>query len=118
MNNEETAERVTSQNAIRLHAILLLDLRNQFRRDEFEEIIGAAGGGELTCVRSGSLRWSQIASAIGVGDPHHDHFGHAAIPGKEFYGAAGMADVRVTVRHVHHRISALVGFISWRCADK
>src|SRR6185503_9080287 len=108
MHCEQTAKRVTSQDAIWLHAVVLLNLRYQFRLDELQEIIGSSGRRELSSVWSGALRWGQVAGAVGVGNANQDHVRDAPAPYQKIYRAGGVGEVRIAVSHVHDRILDVV----------
>src|SRR6476646_8422711 len=56
VNREEPAKRVAGKDAIRLDAVALLNLRNQFRLDKLQKIIGTAGGRKLSRVWPSALR--------------------------------------------------------------
>src|SRR6185295_1049321 len=118
MNCEETAERVTCQNAVGLHSIALLDLGNNFCFYELQEIVGAAGRRELRGVGPCGLCRRQIACAVGVSNAYDDYFRHPAIASQELDCAAGMSDVGVAISHIEHWIGEFVGRIPRRCAHQ
>ena len=54
---------MTGQNSIRLHAVILLNLRYQFRFDKFQEFVCATGGGKLRGIWSDGV---MVTAGVGL----------------------------------------------------
>src|SRR5262245_49801102 len=110
------------EDAVGLRAVILLDLRDQFGLDEFEEPVRATAGrkfhfGPVRTPHRGVCR-GQVAGAVGVCDRHDDHFRHAPVAREEFDRAGGMAEMRVAVGQIEYGITLPAALVSGRRADQ
>src|ERR1044071_1873751 len=99
---------MSRENAIRLHSILLLDLRNELSLKELQKVVCAATGWKLqfaSGVLVGGLHRRQVSSTISVRDADYNQIRDTTVSGKEFNGTRGVAHVSVAVSHVEYRIA-------------
>src|SRR6185503_12642619 len=99
---------MSREDAIRLHSILLLDLRNQLRLEELQEVVCTAARWKAQVAGGifiGGLRRRQVTSTISVRDADDDQIRDTSVLSQEFNRARGVAHVTITVSHVEHRIA-------------
>jgi hypothetical protein len=114
VDREEPAERVSRQNAIRLHPVGFFDFRDQLCLEKLQEVVGAAGSRKLQHAGRILLRGlvrRQVTSAISVRNANDDHFRNPTVARQKLNSARGVAYMSVAVGHVEYRITFLVRFI-------
>src|SRR6185369_16026526 len=119
MDRKETAQRMSRKHSIRLHAVTLFNLGNEFRFDELEKLVGAAAGWKLkSAVAAGNrcrhVCGTQVARTVCIIYSDHNHLRHSPVSRQELDRAARVNDVSITISHVKHGIAQFVRFITSR----
>src|ERR1044071_7813183 len=98
---------MSGEYAIRLHSILLLDLRNELSLKELQKVVRATTRRKSQITPWGfisRLRRREIASAIGVRNTDDNQIRDTTVLHKELDRARRVAHVRVAVSHIEDRI--------------
>ena len=114
MHRQQAAKGMAGVDAHRKGAVASVDGRNELLRDEVEEPLASAGGGQGRVFGLVARSRRQVPGPRRVHDAHQDHLRHQVVASQELRRGAKVANLGVSVGEVEDRVTILAACVGGR----